>query len=250
MIFVLIKEDQYSHYWSIQEIISVQNIFVSLKKKEKTITYTFKLCKFEAFTCQHHCVYVASVLCAQSRICGRSYWGLVRRPWYEDPLVALCILGVKAVQDVAGLLVVQERKQEVIIILVPAFFGLSVGPQHQLLWKSEQYSSHTLTPPIWSAPFAEHIDTYRSSQMILQSAVRGSDDLLDQRIVAVLLWRQVHDIKDGVKLNLLIYVLITFYITITCCSGMVRSGDKSTFICENEIYSSPFIVKDLHKIAC
>lgn len=83
------------------------------------------------------------------RVCGMAYWRLVRRPWYEDPLVALCILGVEAVKDVAGLLVVQERKQEVIIILVPALFRLSVGPQHQLLWKSDHYSSHTLPPHMW-----------------------------------------------------------------------------------------------------
>lgn len=73
-----------------------------------------------------------------------SYWRLVRRPGYEDPLVALCILGVEAVQDVAGLLVIEERKQEGIIVLVPALFWLPVGPQHQLLWKPDHYSSHTI----------------------------------------------------------------------------------------------------------
>lgn len=62
-----------------------------------------------------------------------SYWRLIRRPRDENPLVTQCILGVQTVQDVAGLLVVQERKQEVIIVLVPVVLWLCVGPQHQLL---------------------------------------------------------------------------------------------------------------------
>lgn len=64
---------------------------------------------------------------------GLAYRRLVRGPRYEDPLITLCILGVEAVQGVAGLLVVQEGKEEAIIVLVPALFWLSVGPQHQLL---------------------------------------------------------------------------------------------------------------------
>lgn len=64
---------------------------------------------------------------------GQAYRRLVGGPRYEDPLITLCILGVEAVQGVAGLLVVQEGKEEAIIVLVPALFWLSVGPQHQLL---------------------------------------------------------------------------------------------------------------------
>lgn len=62
-----------------------------------------------------------------------AYRGLVRGPRDEDPLITLCIVGVEAIQDVAGLLVVQEGKQEAIIVQVPALFRLSVGPQDQLL---------------------------------------------------------------------------------------------------------------------
>lgn len=64
---------------------------------------------------------------------GVSYWRLIWRPGNKDPLVALSILGVKAVQDVAGLLVVQEGKQKSVIVLVPAFLWFSAGPEHQLL---------------------------------------------------------------------------------------------------------------------
>ena len=75
-----------------------------------------------------------------------SYWRLVRRPRDEDPLVALCILGVEAVQDVAGLLVVQERKQEVVVVQVPALVRLPAGTQHQLLWN--QTTTHHIPQPM------------------------------------------------------------------------------------------------------
>lgn len=71
-----------------------------------------------------------------STCCGSrsgAYRRLVGGPRYEDPLVTLCVLGVEAVEDVAGLQVVQEGQQEAVVVLVPALFGLSVGPQHQLL---------------------------------------------------------------------------------------------------------------------
>lgn len=58
---------------------------------------------------------------------------MVRRPGDEDPLIALSVLRVQPVQDVAGLLGVQQWKQEVVVVAVPALRRLSVCPQHQLL---------------------------------------------------------------------------------------------------------------------
>ena len=69
-------------------------------------------------------------MCCTGATC--TYWRLVRRPGDEDPLVSLGILGVEAVQDVARLLVVQQRKYEVVIVLVPALCRLSECPKHQL----------------------------------------------------------------------------------------------------------------------
>ena len=61
------------------------------------------------------------------------YRRLVRRPGYEDPLIALGVLSVQAIQDVAGLQLVQQGQQDTVIVLVPALLHLPVGPQHQLL---------------------------------------------------------------------------------------------------------------------
>lgn len=117
---------------------------------------------------------------AEWRICGATYRRLIRGPRYEDPLVALCILGVEAVQDVAGLLLVQEGQQEVIVILFPALFWLPVGSQHQLLWKSDHLSSHTFTPRY--AARALHTDTKPTTQRRGWSRFRQYTDNVAQNV--------------------------------------------------------------------
>lgn len=55
----------------------------------------------------------------------QTYRWVVRRPGDEDPLVSLSILGVQTVEDVAGFLRCEQRKQELIVILVPTLCWLS-----------------------------------------------------------------------------------------------------------------------------
>lgn len=66
-----------------------------------------------------------------------SYRRLVRRPGQEDPLVSLSVSGVQAVEDVAGFLRREQRKQKRIVIFVPALLWFSVPVQHQLLCRQK-----------------------------------------------------------------------------------------------------------------
>lgn len=65
----------------------------------------------------------------------RAHRGAVRGPGDEEPLVALGVLAVQAVQDVAGLLLIQQGQHEGVIVSVPAPRQLLVGSQHELLCK-------------------------------------------------------------------------------------------------------------------
>lgn len=63
--------------------------------------------------------------------------GAVRGPGDEEPLVALGVLAVQAVQDVAGLLLVQQGQHQGVVVGVPAPGQLFVGSQHELLCKEK-----------------------------------------------------------------------------------------------------------------
>lgn len=79
------------------------------------------------------------------------YRWLVRWPGEEDPLVTLRVFGVQAVEDVAGFLRCEQRKQERIVILVPALLWFSVPVQHQLLCR-EKRTVAQLWPAFWTRP--------------------------------------------------------------------------------------------------
>lgn len=64
--------------------------------------------------------------------------GAVRGPGDEEPLVALGVLAVQAVQHIARLLLVQQGQHEGIIVSVPAPGQLFVGSQHELFWKEKR----------------------------------------------------------------------------------------------------------------
>ena len=64
--------------------------------------------------------------------------GAVRGPGDEEPLVALGVLAVQAVQHVARLLLIQQGKHEGIVVSVPAPGQLFVGSQHKLFWKEKR----------------------------------------------------------------------------------------------------------------
>lgn len=63
-----------------------------------------------------------------------THGGAVRRPGEEEPLEALGVLGVQAVEQVAGLLGVQERQHGPVIVLLPAAHRLPRRSQRELLW--------------------------------------------------------------------------------------------------------------------
>ena len=50
----------------------------------------------------------------------------------------MCILGIKAVEDEARVPSHKQGEQHVVIVLVPALCWLSVGTQHQFLWRQQQ----------------------------------------------------------------------------------------------------------------
>lgn len=79
------------------------------------------------------------------------YRWLVRWPGEEDPLVSLRVFGVQAVEDVAGFLRCEQRKQERIVILVPALLRFSVPVQHQLLCR-EKRTAAQLWSAFWTRP--------------------------------------------------------------------------------------------------
>lgn len=87
------------------------------------------------------------------------YRWLVRWPGEEDPLVSLRVFGVQAVEDVAGFLRCEQRKQERIVILVPALLWFSVPVQHQLLCR-EKRTAAQLWPAFWTRPIFSFL--YRS----------------------------------------------------------------------------------------
>lgn len=69
--------------------------------------------------------FILALLLVYSNQHLHTYWWLVRWPGDEDPLISLCILGVQTVEDVARLLRCEQRKQEVIVVFVPALCRLS-----------------------------------------------------------------------------------------------------------------------------
>lgn len=72
------------------------------------------------------CVWLCSCVCAYRR--------LIWRPGEEKPLKAMLVLCVQTEQDVAWLQRVQQRQNTWVVVPVPALRGLSVWPQHQLLY--------------------------------------------------------------------------------------------------------------------
>lgn len=64
--------------------------------------------------------------------------GAVGGPGDEEPLVALGVLAVQAVQHVARLLLIQQGQHEGIVVSVPAPGQLFVGSQHELFWKKKR----------------------------------------------------------------------------------------------------------------
>lgn len=63
--------------------------------------------------------------------------GAVGGPGDEEPLVALGVLAVQAVQHVARLLLVQQGQHEGVVVGIPAPGQLFVGSQHELFWKEK-----------------------------------------------------------------------------------------------------------------
>lgn len=75
-----------------------------------------------------------------SPCCGVTVWcgahrGAVGGPGDEEPLIALGILAVQAVQHVARLLLVQQGQHKGVVVSIPAPGQLFVGSQHKLFWK-------------------------------------------------------------------------------------------------------------------
>lgn len=80
----------------------------------------------------------------------RTHGRIVGRPGEEEPLKALGVLRVQAVEQIARLLGVQQRQHGPVVVLVPAAHQLPRGTQHELLWgqrPGEPRSSHLLSPP-------------------------------------------------------------------------------------------------------
>lgn len=72
--------------------------------------------------------------CAESE----AYRGVVRGPGDEEPLVALGVLAVQAIQHIARLLLIQQGQHEGIVVHVPAPGQLFVRSQNELLWKEKE----------------------------------------------------------------------------------------------------------------
>lgn len=68
---------------------------------------------------------------------SRAHRGVIRGPGDKEPLVALGVLAVQAVQHIARLLLVQQGQHKGIIVHVPTPGQLLVRPQNELFWKEK-----------------------------------------------------------------------------------------------------------------